>query len=75
VICKGARGKGGQRVVQLWHGSKTKIFSPQMAPQMININPDQPVISGGTNELAPLMRMHRLIMPQLYKSRDKHTEI
>jgi chitinase len=43
-----------------------------MAPQMSNINPGQPVISGGTNELVPLISYAGecidLIMPQMYNS-------
>jgi chitinase len=43
-----------------------------LAPQMSNINPDQPVISGGTNELVPLISYAGecidLVMPQMYNS-------
>jgi chitinase len=43
-----------------------------MAPQMSNINPGQPIISGGTNELAPLISYAGecidLVMVQMYNT-------
>lgn len=67
--------KCGELVAKVMKGLRrgaTRRMLITMAPQMTNVMPEQPLISGGVNELVPLLAYASecidLVMPQMYNS-------